>query len=868
MRIESVTAHAFGPFVEAVLDLLPGLNVIYGPNESAKSSWHAAIYAALCGMRRGRGAIRREDQSFKDLHQPWSGKSWRVSARIRLQDGRTIEMRQDLAGLVDCRAWDMVLGRDVSSEIIFDGTPDASRWLGLDRHAFLATACVRQAELLEILRDPQMLQEHLQRAADTAGKDETAAKALQLIDEFLRERVGQDRVNANKPLRTAIVRLSEATENLERARSEHGIFLELAAQCEAATASAADLEHQLRLLEAASAIREASSWSQRSKRALALDSRYRNGPPPAPQDEELQHEVSSAITEWETRPTAIILTGLSAAELNQQIASLPAVPDGDRAPKPEVMDAHSAYRDAKRRVELHAQTQPQSPPLPNTVGASAEELREIAYDLSISEPTVAPELKTRAEQTRSKLRRARVIFQLVAFGAVAAGISSGYAAREGHLPLATILGSSTIALALSALLLRVSSLSKLGEKVQEADLAHDSAERAHGEWSKRVANARSRAETLGIEPKPGILRTVADQLDRARSHAQELALWQRNQIALGNALDVAKASLSRALTNSGLDVSRNLEEAVVAYVLACQDRAELAMQSSRRGDLQNQLTMREAAEIAVKRAQDERVKAAGRLRAVADRCQIREPVDETAIVDRLRAWVRSRAEAAAAYLTACGEWAELQQLIGGGTLGELQSEALRREQFANEQRAGIEAHDLAALRIESDQVRQLERLRRELRQAGSDADRLQGQCTIKASQLIAVSDAEEEFEAATRELTAVRRREHTLNATKDFLLRAQEQIHRTIAPLLAATVKTWLPTVTAARYVDVAVDPEDLCVRVKDVTGEWRNAALLSRGTSEQIFLLLRMAMATRLTRPGEVCHLLSDDVTVQFDNV
>ena len=90
----------------------------------------------------------------------------------------------------------------------------------------------------------------------------------------------------------------------------------------------------------------------------------------------------------------------------------------------------------------------------------------------------------------------------------------------------------------------------------------------------------------------------------------------------------------------------------------------------------------------------------------------------------------------------------------------------------------------------------------------------------------------------------------------------------TIAPVLAATVKAWLPTVTAARYLDVAVDPEDLSVRVKDVTGEWRNAALLSRGTSEQIFLLLRMAMAARLTRPGEGCPLLLDDVTVQFDNV
>ena len=50
MRIESVTAHAFGPFVDETLDLARGMTVIYGPNESGKSTWHAALYAGLCGI--------------------------------------------------------------------------------------------------------------------------------------------------------------------------------------------------------------------------------------------------------------------------------------------------------------------------------------------------------------------------------------------------------------------------------------------------------------------------------------------------------------------------------------------------------------------------------------------------------------------------------------------------------------------------------------------------------------------------------------------------------------------------------------------------------------------------------------------------
>ena len=52
MLFESVKAHAFGPFHDATLELAPGMNVVYGPNEAGKSSWRAALYAGLCGTRR------------------------------------------------------------------------------------------------------------------------------------------------------------------------------------------------------------------------------------------------------------------------------------------------------------------------------------------------------------------------------------------------------------------------------------------------------------------------------------------------------------------------------------------------------------------------------------------------------------------------------------------------------------------------------------------------------------------------------------------------------------------------------------------------------------------------------------------------
>lgn len=87
MRIQKVTAHAFGPLMGETLEFADGLTVVIGDNESAKSSWHAAIFASLCGRRRGKGRPREDEQRFADLHKPWDSDDWLVSAEVVLDDG-------------------------------------------------------------------------------------------------------------------------------------------------------------------------------------------------------------------------------------------------------------------------------------------------------------------------------------------------------------------------------------------------------------------------------------------------------------------------------------------------------------------------------------------------------------------------------------------------------------------------------------------------------------------------------------------------------------------------------------------------------------------------------------------------------------
>ena len=286
MHIRRVTAHAFGPLNGETLQFADGMTVITGDNESAKSSWHAAIYAALCGRRRARGAPRREEQSFIDLHKPWDGGDWLVSGEVVLDDGRRIELRQDLAGKVDCQAKDLDVGTDVSAEVMNDGAPDGARWLGLDRSSFMATACVEQAQMLRVLDDADGLQSHLQRAADTAGADSTAASALSLIDEFERERVGRDRLNSTKPLRRAMDAVQDGGRRLEAARQSHEEYLRLAAEADRLRGGAESAVTRVLAHEAAAARQEADELDRQVSRVKELRAALGDAPPASAADDE------------------------------------------------------------------------------------------------------------------------------------------------------------------------------------------------------------------------------------------------------------------------------------------------------------------------------------------------------------------------------------------------------------------------------------------------------------------------------------------------------------------------------------------------------------------------------------------------------
>jgi hypothetical protein len=873
MRIRSVTAHAFGPLQGETLTFAEGMTVIVGDNESAKSSWHAAIFAALCGRRRGRGQPRADERRFSERHKPWDGEDWLVTAHISLDDGRDIEIRQDLAGKVDCQATDTVLGRDVSSEVMNDGAPDASRWLGLDRTSFVASACVGQGDILQVCENPDSLQDHLQRAAATAGNAMTAAKAIERLDDCLREEVGRDQANSTKPLRNAKRNVHRATQELEDQRRNHEGYLARLASLEEMRLNASNAVARVRACEAAGAIRQASELKQRVSRAAALTAKFGPTPPPsALDDEDLAEQVTEALTKWDGRPAPPKFPQRSSDLLRSDVASLPMKSDGDVEPHATVLAALEKWKEASSRLALHTDSRPaDGPPAPH-VSATDDELLDLARTLETCAPSVSPPLvedeSAAAKALDTAQRKKRYLLLLLAGGAVSAVL--------GVLMLFTIGPAGGAALIVLGILLGVvGAVMYAGASTDEAykNLANARAELRYAEaqaaqLASRKKAASARCAQLGLPATPSELRAIPAGRARARAHDQELATWQRQLPQWRDSLAAAASELGGALSARGQSPSSCsegiLRAEVDSYLQQCKQRALQEQKAARRSDLLQQI---DAAVLTESRAADDdrlRSEAETLIFAVAAHCGVSTNALEDAVQD-LRDWMRERARRAAGLDAERGEWFELQKLLDGAQLADLERTRQKAITLAEQLAAGVDPTLLGEF-VSASADPELPALRKAASEAETAAAKEEGELRQFALNIGSVSEAEEALSMAEAELQRVETLAETLSLAKQFLDEAQTRVHQDIAPLLIHTVKEWLPVVTEGRYRDVTVDPKTLSVKVRGESKRWRDAQHLSHGTTEQIYLLLRIALADHLTKGHDTCPLLLDDVTVHAD--
>ncbi|MDI9470339.1 MAG: AAA family ATPase [Bacillota bacterium] len=178
MRIERIEVQGFGRLEQVVLEPPAGLVILYGPNESGKTTLFDFIEAMLFGLPAGR---RRLEADERRLYRPWSGTDYGGSLRF-VSGGVRYEL---LRRFGERPGLDQVqLLRLPQREPVALGDQEPGGWLfGMDRAAFENAHYIPQmgsrVEADETLR---------RRLAALAGGSEAALSAGELLARLEAER--------------------------------------------------------------------------------------------------------------------------------------------------------------------------------------------------------------------------------------------------------------------------------------------------------------------------------------------------------------------------------------------------------------------------------------------------------------------------------------------------------------------------------------------------------------------------------------------------------------------------------------------------------------------------------------------------------
>ena len=321
MRFESITSRAFGPLRNETLTLVPGMNVVHGANESGKSSWHAALQAALCGAKL-KGPLTNQVKEFVRQRRPWRGTGeWDVEVVITLADGRRIELRQDLDAKKGVARDAYVANLDYSAEIEADGMPDGSRWLGLNRVSFLNTACVRQAEMRAVREGAGDLQGALLKAASKADMDSTAGQALDRLADYRLFKIGS-MAAPKRPRRRAMAEVAKAKDRLYRAREDFNDYRGKQAEVRCLEEDVAGWQRLIRAVQALDADEAASKAEHHLQQVRELEQSVGDGPPIVIDDAALADQVAAAVAAWRNAPNPAQPVGETCEALARQQADL------------------------------------------------------------------------------------------------------------------------------------------------------------------------------------------------------------------------------------------------------------------------------------------------------------------------------------------------------------------------------------------------------------------------------------------------------------------------------------------------------------------------------------------------------------------
>ncbi|HHM23885.1 MAG TPA: hypothetical protein ENJ23_02495, partial [Bacteroidetes bacterium] len=877
MILERIRIFGFGKLTDLDLKFHQRLNLIFGPNEAGKSTLQQAISHLLFGFYSGARALTRETELLKRF-KPWNSERYGGQIWYRLQDGRAFLVERDFGDPdIPTRVLDAETGQEITHQFPrrrHGNVGFLRAHIGMDRNLFEATALVRQAEVKNIPGAGHVLTEVV-GLLDSGERDTSARKAIERLQKAIRD-IGSERA-FKRPLprlRERRKRLEEELAQLEEARQELRAAIEQRSELQRAVAEEQQRLIELRYLLLTRTIEQREKQLSRLAQAEARLERLREEleqfSDVASFPEEIRDRVIRRFQNRQNYAESLREKEQEAEKLRGEIAEL----EKQLEPLSKFEEVHTLlsfpefealvqrWRDSRekelqaaerlRQEEVRLLEQgvdpdalrtlkDQGPEFLQRINATEREIQQRRADLE--------RLRTELEELESQTWATPAMRRMILFGTPVLTMLVLIASFFLRFPLGYAIGSGLFLLGAVAYQLFRSARKKiareantLGQMISEQESALRELERS---W-------RNELRPFGAENFEQLMQRAAEA-DTYLKLAGELQFPRKSR-------EDAEFQLEKYLQPLGIS---KIDGEILEKVR--EQFARFSELQQKRSALHQQLRSLEK-EIA--RVKDQKKENDEMLRELLSQAGV-----ETEDLEEAERLYREKLTRLKSYLARKKEVERLQAEIDGllstqtreGLEKELQ-EAVRRRDELLANHSGLRGKKTR--RSPEELQQQLEALQAELQKHEKELGALES----RIETLLQPHRPQAEIEEELAEVRAEEERLSELRTALEIAARTLQEVsqnyHRTVVPVLNDLVSRGLQRVTAGRYVEAHVNPEDLTLNVLLPESQTLGKAdLLSLGTQEQIYLLLRVALARVLRENLEPLPLILDDPFVHFDH-
>ncbi len=601
---------------------------------------------------------------------------------------------------------------------------------------------------------------------------------------------------------------------------------------------AIDTTDHLRAADAARALLDADALTQRLDEARELLRLFPDGEPAAPSsDEEESKQVATILDRWQRKPALPELDGDPSSVIRSRMAELTQQSEGDTEIHESVGRARMEWTESGAVLRQLDLDRPEPLPEPETAGHTIADLYGYASGLS-------------GPSARQAAGPVSLIWYLAGAALAIAGV---VCLAAGLIVLAVA------ALAVAATLVGIRLM--LPRRVLVPPQTETGADTVQADLSRR-----------GLPTTADALRGLAEAALAFEQRQAAIGSWNERRDLLTGRSRSAQERLRAALHARGVAIGESdpIADSFTTYEGACRMRLDSA---SRLQTVRAELQARELEEKQYETVVRHLAELDEELRQVAARTGVAPDGQEdlVALVSGIELWEQRRSERLREFESRRRRWDRLEMLLDGRPIEGLEADshdACSKADTLVALAAPADVATVAEWMRGSDGQSRHEGVRAEERQARETLATLSERLRLRAASLRDGPAAREERAAADAELRRLRELAEVVRLTRQFMESAVDRAHRTIAPVLQSALSDRLAAVTHGRYVEALVDPETLAVQVRGDGRSWRPASALSHGTAEQVYLLLRVALAEHLVRAGESTPFVFDDATVQSDNV